>query len=228
MLEVGAGLGSLTVALADAGAEVLAVELDRALVPALEEVVRGLPVRVVREDAVDADWEAILGEGAWRMASNLPYNVAVPVVMGLLERAPQVDPMLVMVQREVGERLAAGPGEDAYGAVSLRIAYRASVELVRRVSPRVFWPEPQVESVVVRIARRPPPVATPQAALFRLIEEGFAQRRKTMANALVRLGYPRGRATDALRQDGLPERVRAEDLGLEDLARLADALEMHG
>jgi 16S rRNA (adenine1518-N6/adenine1519-N6)-dimethyltransferase len=224
VLEVGAGLGSLTVALADAGAEVLAVELDRALVPALEEVVRGLPVRVVREDAVDADWQAILGEGPWRMASNLPYNVAVAVVMGLLERAPQVDPMLVMVQREVGERLAAGPGEEAYGAVSLRMAYRAAVEVVRRVPPSVFWPEPQVESVVVRIARRAPPVDTPQEALFRLIEEGFAQRRKTMANALVRLGYPRERAEDALRQAGLPERVRAEDLGLEELARLSDAL----
>jgi 16S rRNA (adenine1518-N6/adenine1519-N6)-dimethyltransferase len=213
------------VALADAGAEVLAVELDRALVPALEEVVGGLPVTVVRHDAVDADWPAILGDGPWRMASNLPYNVAVAVVMGLLERAPRVDPMLVMVQREVGERLAAGPGEEAYGAVSMRIAYHAGVEVVRRVPPKVFWPEPQVESVVVRISRHPPPVATPREDLFRLIEEGFAQRRKTMANALVRLGYPRERATEALRRAGLPERVRAEDLGLEDLARLADALE---
>jgi 16S rRNA (adenine1518-N6/adenine1519-N6)-dimethyltransferase len=212
------------VALAGAGAEVLAVEKDRALLPALEEVVAGLPVRVVRADAVDADWPAILGEGPWRMASNLPYNVAVPVVMGLLERAPGVDPMLVMVQREVGERLAAGPGEDAFGAVSLRVAYRAAVEVVRRVSPSVFWPEPQVESVVVRLTRGPPPVATRREVLFRLIEEGFAQRRKTMANALVRLGYPRELATGALREAGLDERVRAEQLGLEDLARLAEAL----
>jgi 16S rRNA (adenine1518-N6/adenine1519-N6)-dimethyltransferase len=225
ILEVGAGLGSLTVALAEAGAEVLAVELDRGLLPVLEEVVRGLPVRVIREDALEADWQAVLGEGPWRMASNLPYNVAVPVVMGLLERAPQVDPMLVMVQREVGERLAAGPGEDAYGGVSLRMAYRAAVEVVRRVPPTVFWPQPQVESVVVRIVRRPPPVATPPEILFRLVEEGFAQRRKTMANALVRLGYPRGRAEDALRRAGLGERVRAEDLGLEEMARLAEALE---
>jgi 16S rRNA (adenine1518-N6/adenine1519-N6)-dimethyltransferase len=213
------------VALVAAGAEVLAVEIDRAVVPALEEVVAGLPVEVVRADAMDADWPAILGHEPWRMASNLPYNVAVPVVMGLLERAPGVDPMLVMVQREVGERLAAGPGEDAYGAVSLRVAYRAQVHVVRRVPPTVFWPEPQVESVVVRLSRRPPPVPTPPDVLFRLIEEGFAQRRKTMANALVRLGYPRDRATDGLRRAGLDERVRAEELGLEDLARLADALD---
>lgn len=185
----------------------------------------GLPVRVVRVDAVDADWPAILGERSRRMASNLPYNVAVPVVMGLLERAPSVDPMLVMVQREVGERLAAGPGQDAYGAVSLRVAYRARVEVVRRVPPTVFWPEPQVESVVVRLTRHPPPVETPQDVLFRLIEEGFAQRRKTMANALVRLGYPREGAKEALRRAGLEERIRAEDLGLEDLARLAAALD---
>ena len=173
---------------------------------------------------MNADWPAILGNEQWRMASNLPYNVAVPVVMGLLERAPRVDPMLVMVQREVGERLAAGPGEEAYGAVSLRVAYRAEVEVVRRVPPTVFWPEPQVESVVVRLSRRPPPVSTPPDVLFRLIEEGFAQRRKTMANALVRLGYPRGRATEALRRAGVDEQVRAEELGLEDLARLAEAL----
>lgn len=212
-------------ALADAGAEILAVEIDRALVAALEEVVAGLPVRILRADAMAADWPAILGDAPWRMASNLPYNVAVPVVMGLLERAPRVDPMLVMVQREVGERLAAGPGEDAYGAVSLRVAYRAVVEVVRRVPPTVFWPEPQVESVVVRLTRRPPPVDTPPEVLFRLIEEGFAQRRKTMANSLVRLGYPRERAAEALRRAGLEARVRAEALGLEDLARLAQALE---
>lgn len=224
-LEVGAGLGSLTVALAGSGAEVLAVELDRALVPALEEVVAGLSVQVVRANAVDADWPAILGDEPRRMASNLPYNVAVPVVMGLLERAPGVDPMLVMVQREVGERLAAGPGEEAYGAVSLRVAYRAWVKLVRRVPPTVFWPEPQVESVVVRLTRRSPPVATQPEVLFHLIEEGFAQRRKTMANALVRMGYRRDRATAALRGAGLDERVRAEELGLEDLARLAGALD---
>jgi 16S rRNA (adenine1518-N6/adenine1519-N6)-dimethyltransferase len=212
------------VALAGAGAEVVAVEADRALIPALEEVVEGLPVRVVRADAMDVDWRQILGEGTWRMASNLPYNVAVPVVMRLLEEAPQVDSMMVMVQREVGERLAAGPGEEAFGAVSLKVAYRAAVRVVRRVGPKVFWPEPKVESVVLRIERRPPPVATPRDELFRLIEEGFAQRRKMMSSALVRLGLDRAAAREALARSGLDERARAETLGLEDFARLAEAL----
>lgn len=223
-LEVGAGLGSLTVALAGAGAEVLAVEADRALIPPLEEVVEGLAVRVVHADAMHLDWRGLLGERPWRMASNLPYNVAVPVVMRLLEEAPKVDPLIVMVQREVGERLAAGPGEPAFGAVSLKVAYRARVGVVRRVSPTVFWPEPRVESVVLRIERRPPPVPTPEGELFRLIEEGFAQRRKMMVSALVRLGVERGAAREALVRAGLDERVRAEALGLEEFARLAEAI----
>lgn len=223
-LEVGAGLGSLTVALAGAGAEVLAVESDRSLIPALEEVVRGLRVRVVHADAMDVDWKRLLGDGDWRMASNLPYNVAVPVLMRLLEEAPQVGPMMVMVQREVGERLAAGPGEEAFGAVSLKVAYRAAVNVVRRVGPKVFWPEPKVESVVLLIERRPPPVATPETELFRLIDEGFAQRRKMMSSALVRLGLERQRAREALVRAGLDERARAESLGLEEFARLAEAL----
>lgn len=221
-LEVGAGLGSLTLALAEAGAEVLALEVDRRLVPALQEATAGHPgVRVAREDATRADWGALLGPGPWRMASNLPYNVGARVVLDLLEEAPAVDPFVVMVQREVGERLAAGPGDPAFGAVSLRVAYRAGVRMVRRVGPSVFWPEPAVESVVLRLDRRPPPVDVPAERLFPLIEEGFRQRRKTMTGALVRLGIDRAEAVAALERAGLDPRVRAESLGLEDFARLA-------
>lgn len=211
-------------ALSAAGAEVLAIESDRSLIPALREVVEGLPVHVVEADAMDADWTGLLDEGPWRMASNLPYNVAVPVLLRLLQEAPSVDPLIVMVQREVGERLAAAPGEDAFGAVSLKLAYRGDVRVARRVAPTVFWPEPKVESVVLRIERRPPPVRTPEAELFRLIEAGFAQRRKTMTSALVRLGLDRPAALEALRRAGLEERVRAETLGLEDFARLAEEI----
>ena len=173
---------------------------------------------------MDANWGSLLGDGRWRMASNLPYNVGVPVLMRLLEEAPNVDPLLVMVQREVGERLAAGPGDEAFGAVSLKVAYRAEVRVVRKVGPKVFWPEPKVESVVLLISRRPPPVDTDPVELFRLIDEGFAQRRKMMASGLVRLGMDRADARDALVRAGLDEKVRAEELGLEELARLADAI----
>jgi 16S rRNA (adenine1518-N6/adenine1519-N6)-dimethyltransferase len=212
-------------ALAETGAEVLAMEVDRALVPALEEVTREFSsVRVLREDAARVRWQRFLGEGRWRMASNLPYNVAVPVVLRLLQDAPEVDPMVVMVQREVGERLIASPGQEAFGAVSLRVAYRAQAKLVRRVRPSVFWPEPKVASVLVRLERRPPPVDAPEMALFRLIDAGFAQRRKTMANALVRLGHERKEATAALERAELDPRVRAEELGLDAFARLVEAL----
>jgi 16S rRNA (adenine1518-N6/adenine1519-N6)-dimethyltransferase len=224
-LEVGAGLGSLTVALAGAGAEVLALEVDERLLPALREAVAGMPVRAEAVDATRADWPGMLGDGGWRMASNLPYNVGVPVLMDLLEEAPSVDPLVVMVQREVGERLAAGHGDRAFGAVSLRAAYRARVRTLRRIGRRVFWPEPNVDSVLLRLDRRPPPVALPRDRLFRLIDEGFRQRRKTLASALVRLGHSREDATAAVVRAGLEPRVRAEALGLEDFARLAEALD---
>jgi 16S rRNA (adenine1518-N6/adenine1519-N6)-dimethyltransferase len=225
VVEVGAGLGSLTVALASAASEVVAVEADRAVVPALREAVDGLPVRVVEGDALGLDWADVLPGRPWRMVSNLPYNVAVPVVFGMLEEAPQVADYVVMVQREVGERLAAGPGSDAYGAASARLAYLAEVGLVRRVPASVFWPKPKVESVLVRIVpRSTPPVAAPRDALFRVIEAGFAQRRKTMRNALTRLGVDASRAAALLRECGLSEDVRAEQLGLTEFACLAGAV----
>jgi 16S rRNA (adenine1518-N6/adenine1519-N6)-dimethyltransferase len=224
-LEVGAGLGSLTLALAEAGAEVLAVEVDGAVADALREVTKGLPVDVVRADAVGLDWNELLGTRPWRMASNLPYSVAVPVLMELLELAPRVDPFLVMVQREVGERLAAGPGHPSYGAVSVRVAYRARARVVRRVRPTVFWPEPNVDSVVVRLERRPRPPDVPEDVLFELIGEGFAQRRKMLTGALVRMGLDRTEARAVLAGLGLDPRVRAEDLSLEELGRVAVDLE---
>jgi 16S rRNA (adenine1518-N6/adenine1519-N6)-dimethyltransferase len=225
VLEVGAGLGSLTVALAETGASVLAIEVDRRVVPALREALEASGrrnVRVALMDAMRADWSTALLGRPWTMVSNLPYNVAVPVVMRLLEEAPQVSEMLVMVQREVGERLAAGPGEEAYGAVSVKVAYFADARAERRVPPSVFWPAPKVESVLVRLVRRKRrPPGVDRERLFRVIDEGFAQRRKTMRNALVRLGLPGREALLALGSCGLEAEVRAEELSLEQFACLA-------
>src|SRR5439155_26498650 len=155
-------------------------------------------VRVLQADGLQVRWGDELDGGPWTMASNLPYNVAVPILFGLLEQAPQVVDYVVMVQREVGERLAAWPTKQAYGALSARLAYQAEVTVLRRVPPSVFWPEPQVESVLLRITPREPPVATPRERLFRVVDEGFAQRRKTMRNALVRLGLSPDDAVPAL------------------------------
>jgi 16S rRNA (adenine1518-N6/adenine1519-N6)-dimethyltransferase len=227
VLEVGPGLGSLTVALASAGASVLAVELDRAVVPALSEAVAGLDVTVLRQDAMNADWSELLaGPGTWKMASNLPYNVAVPLLLGMLEAEPPIERYVVMVQREVGERLVAGPGDEGYGAPSVRVAYHASARLLRRVPPTVFWPEPKVESVLVSLEpREAPPVEVDPAALFRVVEEGFAQRRKTMRNALVRLGLEGPRAEEVLASVGVEPQARAEELGLAEFAAIAGAFD---
>ena len=161
MVEIGAGLGSLTLALVEAGASVTAVEIDRYVLPVLRDQVEPLGVRVVEADALTLDWAELLGAAApagrpWTLVANLPYNVAVPLVVRVLEEAPQVSSLLVMVQREVGERLAAGAGDEAYGAVSVKVAYWATAAVVGRVPASVFIPRPRVESVLVRLDRRPP------------------------------------------------------------------------
>lgn len=224
VLEVGAGLGSLTLALAQTGAEVVAVELDRRLAPALGEVVGEFPrVRLAVVDAVRADWPDLLGPtGPWVMVANLPYNVAVPIVMGVLESRPDVTRLMVMVQREVGERISAGPGDPQYGAVSVRIAYRAEARVVRRVARSVFWPQPNVDSVLVSVLRRPPPVDVDEASLWEVVDTSFAQRRKNMRGALVRLGMTRAEAEETLDACGIDPNERAERIGLEGFACLAE------
>jgi 16S rRNA (adenine1518-N6/adenine1519-N6)-dimethyltransferase len=227
VVEVGAGLGSLTAALAATGASVVAVELDRALRPPLREAVGAAAnVRLEVADAVSADWGAMLdAPGPWKMVANLPYNVALPVVMRVLESEPRVERFVVMVQREVGERLAARPGDEQYGAVSVRVAYRAAARVVRRVPRTVFWPQPNVDSVLVSMVRRPPPApANDEASLWGLVREAFAQRRKTMRSALRRLGVEPGRQASALERCGIEPNQRPEELGLEAFVCLANAL----
>ena len=222
VLEIGAGLGSLTFELARSGAEVVAVEVDRRLAGALEEASANVPnIRVVVADATKTDWSRLLRRGEWVVVANLPYNVSVPVVMRILNDEPRVHRMLVMVQREVGERLAAGPGEPRYGAVSVRVAYRATARVVRPVARTVFWPPPGVDSVLVAIVRRPPPVAVDEQALWRTIEVAFAQRRKTMRSALIRLGLDPDEARRTLDACGISPMERPERLDVRQFACLA-------
>lgn len=225
VLEIGAGFGSLTVALVGAGCRVLAIETDRRLVSALKEVVATSPhVRVKQVDAMRTDWRALLDPGnGWATVSNLPYNISVPLILDLLDHVPAIDRYLVMVQQEVGERLVAAAGDAAYGAVSIHVAYRADATLVRRVPAAVFWPRPKVGSVLVRLVPHASSVGTDPSALFRVVEEGFAERRKTMANALRRLGLDAETAGDVMRVSGFDARTRAEALRLEDLARITEA-----
>lgn len=207
-------------ALAETGCEVLALEFDRRIVPALREVVGPLPnVRVEEADATRVDWGALLGTGPWATVSNLPYNVSVPLVLAMLE-VPAVEGYLVMVQREVGDRFVAGPGDDAYGPVSVRISYRTDTELVRMIPADVFWPRPKIGSVLVRLTRHPPRVGVDPAALFRIVDQGFAERRKTMTTALRRLGIED--AAGILRASDVDPSARAERLAPDAFARLAE------
>jgi len=222
VVEVGPGLGALTVALARAGARVLALELDRHLLPALEETVVGCDVEIVQADALSVDWPAVLGDDdGWAMVANLPYNVATPVVVRALETAPMIDRFLVMVQREVGERLAATSADDAYGAVSVKVAYYADASVVGTVPPTVFVPQPNVDSALVRLVRHPPPVhVRDPERMFELVRAGFATRRKMLRRALLpALGAD---AAALLERAGIDPSARAETLDLAAWARLAE------
>lgn len=187
VIEVGPGLGSLTLALAETGASVTALELDRHLIPVLAEQVAGRDVRVVQGDAMSVDWHELLdGTDRWVFVANLPYNVGTPLVLDLLDGVPEITRFVVMVQREVGERFAASPGTAAYGVPSVKVAYWATAEVVARVPPTVFLPQPRVESVVVRIDRRAEPaVIADPTVLFDLVRRAFGQRRKMLRRSLA-------------------------------------------
>ncbi|MCU4185443.1 16S rRNA (adenine(1518)-N(6)/adenine(1519)-N(6))-dimethyltransferase RsmA [Acidiferrimicrobium sp. IK] len=223
VLEIGAGLGSLTLALADTGASVTAVEVDRHLVPVLRSVV-GDRAAVVEGDATRLDWDTVLGgDAGWVLVANLPYNVATPLVADLLDFVPGVARMLVMVQKEVGERLAAGPGDAAYGAVSVKVSYWATARVAGLVPPTVFVPRPNVDSALVAITRRPAPAVDPALVgpeeLFALVRAGFAQRRKMLRRALAGVASPA-----AFEAAGIAPTARAEELSVEAWGALAAAI----
>lgn len=222
VLEIGAGLGSLTLALAEGGAAVTALELDRHLVPILRGVVEPAGARVVEGDAMQVDWATLLGppgEGeAWVLVANLPYNIATPLLLDLLADVPQVERMLVMVQLEVGERLAATPGSKAYGIPSVKLSWWGRARVVGKVPPTVFVPPPRVDSALVDIRRHEAPgTEAERAATFGLLEAGFGQRRKMLRRSLA------GLATVAqLEAAGIRPEARAEELTLPDWMHLAE------
>ena len=218
VVEIGPGLGSLTLALVELGAEVTAVEMDRDLVPVLREVVEPHGVRVVEGDAREVDWESLLGaHPEWTLVANLPYNVATPLVLDLLRDVPQIDSMLVMVQREAGERLAAKVGDKAIGIPSILVAYHGTARVVARVPATVFHPQPKVESVLVRIPRHvEPPVSDALADIEPVLRTAYGQRRKMLRRSLVDLIDPAGFSAA-----GVDPQARPETLALEDWARLS-------
>lgn len=223
VVEVGAGLGSLTLALAESGAEVLAVEIDNHLVPILEENTKDCAnVTVVHADAMQVDWHALLAAAPrWTLVANLPYNVATPLIADLLDFVPEITAMLVMVQKEVGERLVAAPRAEAYGAVSVKVAYWATGSVVGIVPPTVFLPRPNVDSALVRIDRRGEPAVGPEVSrdrLFALVRAGFGQRRKMLRRSLADIVD-----AEAFAAAAVDPTARAEELDVYAWGRLAAA-----
>ena len=223
VVEIGPGLGSLTLALAETGAHVVAVEVDRGIVPVLREITADLGnVTVVEADAMTVDWPALLAEhgpaeARWVLVANLPYNVATPLVCDLLDGVPAIERMLVMVQREAAERFGAAPRTPQYGAVSVKVGYWATARIAGLVPASVFVPRPNVESALADIRRRPSPAVDGVApeALFALVRAGFGQRRKMLRRSLAALVT--AEQFEAAEIDG---QRRAEELTVDERGRL--------
>jgi 16S rRNA (adenine1518-N6/adenine1519-N6)-dimethyltransferase len=228
VLEVGPGLGSLTLALLEVAARVVAVEIDPVLAEALPgTVATRRPDAAGRLDVVTADavrLAAVPGPAPTALVANLPYNVAVPVLLNMLEQFPSVRAGLVMVQAEVAERLAAGPGHRAYGIPSVKAAWYADVRRAGAVSRTVFWPVPNVDSGLVAFTRREPPATTAsRTEVFACVDAAFAQRRKTLRAALAGWAGSADAAERVLRAAGVDPKARGEQLAVEGFAALAAA-----
>ena len=219
VVEIGAGLGSLTLALAETGAHVVAVEIDNGVVEVLREVVAGRDnVEVLHADAGELDWTELGAKSAsWHVVANLPYNVATPLVADILDGVPFVRHMLVMVQREVAERFVAQPRTSAYGAVSVKVSYWSRARIVADVPATVFLPKPNVASALVEFHRRDEPAVSdvePQE-LFSLVRTGFAQRRKMLRRSLAGLV-----SSEQFERAGVSSDCRPEELDVAAWGRL--------
>jgi 16S rRNA (adenine1518-N6/adenine1519-N6)-dimethyltransferase len=227
VLEVGPGLGSLTLGLLPNVQRVVAVEIDPVLAAALPVTVADrLPEHADRLEVVVADAlriGSVPGPPPTALVANLPYNVAVPVVLHLLERLPSLRTVLVMVQAEVADRLAAGPGSRTYGVPSVKAAWYADVRRAGAVGRTVFWPAPNVDSGLVAMTRRATPVGVDRKAVFTLVDAAFAQRRKTLRAALAGWAGSADRAERVLRAAGVDPKARGEALGVDQFVAIAAA-----
>lgn len=232
VLEIGPGLGSLTLGLLETGAKVVAIEIEQRLAERLERTVRerlgeeaASRLNVVAADALHVESLPVAPSA---LVANLPYNVSVPVLLRMLELFPGWDCGLVMVQLEVADRLVAAPGSKIYGVPSAKIAWFASAARVGTVPPKVFWPVPNVDSGLVRLARRPAPEAATREDTFRVIDAAFAQRRKMLRAALAPVAGSATLAAEAIERAGIEPTVRGEVLAVEQFAAVAAELRRAG
>ncbi len=234
VLEIGPGIGTMTQYLAEAAGTVVAVEIDKELIPILQETLAEYDNVVIKnEDILKIDIHQIVAEyhggKPVKVVANLPYYITTPIIMALFEQKVPLTSMTVMVQKEVAERMQVGPGTKDYGALSLAVQYYAKPEIVMHVPPGCFIPRPKVGSAVIRMVRheKPPAKAADEAFLFAVIRASFNQRRKTLANALANaegLSVSREQVAETLKEMGLSEAIRGEALNLQQFAELANCL----
>ena len=234
VLEIGPGIGTMTQYLAERAGSVVAVEIDKALIPILEETLQDYDnVTVINDDILKVDINRLVeeknGGRPIKVVANLPYYITTPIIMGLFESRVPLKSITIMVQKEVADRMQVGPGTKDYGALSLAVQYYAKPEIVANVPPNCFIPRPNVGSAVIRLIRyeEPPVQVKDEKKMFALIRASFNQRRKTLVNGLGNAGRPgitKESAAAALAQMGLSPTVRGEALTLEQFARLSDLL----
>lgn len=234
VLEIGPGIGTMTQYLAESAREVVAVEIDKALIPILEDTLSAYDnVTVINDDILKVDINKIVRERndgkPIKVVANLPYYITTPIIMGLFESHVPLKSITIMVQKEVADRMQVGPGTKDYGALSLAVQYYAKPQLVANVPPNCFIPRPNVGSAVIRLTRyeEPPVQVEDESRMFALIRASFNQRRKTLVNGLTNapgLQVTKEQVLAALEEMGLPATVRGETFTLEQFARLSNLL----
>lgn len=232
VLEIGPGIGTMTQYLAASARKVFAVEIDKALIPILEDTLKEFDnVQVINQDILKVDIKKLEEEHndgkPIKVVANLPYYITTPIIMGLFESQVPIDSITVMVQKEVADRMKVGPGTKDYGALSLAVQYYAEPYIVANVPPNCFMPRPKVGSAVIRLTRheKPPVEVVDEKLMFRLIRASFNQRRKTLANGLnnsPELSYSKEEIQQTIEKCGFKAGIRGEALTLEDFAKLAN------
>lgn len=235
VLEIGPGIGTMTQYLCEAAREVIAVEIDKNLLPILEDTLSEYDnVTVINEDILKLDIQKLVNERNGgkpiKVVANLPYYITTPIIMGLFEQHVPLENLTVMVQKEVADRMKVGPGTKDYGALSLAVQYYAEPYIVANVPCNCFMPRPNVDSAVIRLTKheKPPVIVDNEALMFKIIRAAFNQRRKTLVNALnnfSELKLDKLAVQRALKSEGLPLTIRGEALTLEQFAALANRIE---
>lgn len=235
-LEIGPGAGTLTRAIAAHADRMLAIEIDRRLAPLLEESLTGCDnVKLIFGDALKSDLDALVRDeldhdGDYKLVANLPYYITTPLIMHVLEDSEHVDELVIMVQKEVGERLCAKPGSRTYGAVTVMVQYLATASRAFDVGRRAFTPPPDVDSTILHLVpyKKRPIQAKDDAMMRRVVKAAFSQRRKTLRNSLASLGVDKASIATALEKAGIDEQRRAESLSVAEFVALADAFTDQG